>query len=199
MELFALRGSDVVTVREVAAAAGVSPGLVMHHFGSKNGLKAAVDRRAVEFFDDMVAELVRLGDEGAAASLAEVFADRLELEPALAGYVRRLLSDGGEAADRLFRVLFETTTAEMDKLVTAGVMRRSADEQVRVGFLLANDLAVVLFRRQIERAIGIDPLSRAGLGRWAAEVLDVYAGGLFVAPRGETTTAVTRPRERSSE
>ena len=194
MELFAARGSTEVTVREVAAAAGVSPGLVMHHFGSKNGLKDAVDRRAVVFFDEMVAELVRIGDEGAAASVAEVFAARLEQEPALMGYVGRLLLEGGEAADGLFRVLFETTLTGMQSLVANGVARPSRDEQVRAAFVLVNDLALVLLRRQVERAIGADPLSRPGVLRWTAEVLDVYTAGLFVGPTAAPTTSQRRSR-----
>ncbi|MEP7368844.1 MAG: helix-turn-helix domain-containing protein, partial [Dermatophilaceae bacterium] len=46
LRLFADRGQDSVTVREIAAAAGVSPSLVVHHFGSKDGLRAAVDAHA---------------------------------------------------------------------------------------------------------------------------------------------------------
>lgn len=66
MRLFAGRGAAAVTVREIAAAAGVSAGLVMHHYGSKDGLKDAVDRRAVAFFEEMIADLAGLGEEGAA-------------------------------------------------------------------------------------------------------------------------------------
>ena len=44
LRLFAGRGPDAVTVRQIAAAAGVSPGLVIHHFGSKDGLREAVDQ-----------------------------------------------------------------------------------------------------------------------------------------------------------
>ncbi len=36
---FAEYGFDRATVRGIAGAAGVSPGLVRHHFGSKNGLR----------------------------------------------------------------------------------------------------------------------------------------------------------------
>jgi TetR/AcrR family transcriptional regulator, regulator of cefoperazone and chloramphenicol sensitivity len=101
MRLFAERGAAAVTVREIAAA-GVSAGLVIHHYGSKDGLKEAVDRRAVAFFEEMIGEFGRLGEEGGGASLAELFAGRLESEPAMADYIRRLLLDGGEAADGLF-------------------------------------------------------------------------------------------------
>jgi AcrR family transcriptional regulator len=182
MRLFADRGAAGVTVREIAAAAGVSPGLVMHHYGSKDGLKEAVDRRAVAFFEELIGELSRIGEQGGSASLAELFAGRLEDEPAMTDYVRRLLADGGEAADALFARLFEATVAGMRSLVAAGIARPAQDERIRTAFLLANDLSVVLLRRQIARATGTDPLTREGLVAWTAAVMDVYTGGVFAAP-----------------
>lgn len=181
MRLFAERGAAAVTIREIAAAAGVSAGLVMHHYGSKDRLRDAVDRRAVAFFEEMIGELARIGEEGGSASLAELFAGRLESEPTMTAYVRRLLADGGEAADALFGKLFEATAAGMRSLVAAGIARPAGDEPVRAAFLLANDLAVVLLRRQIGQATGADPLSRDGLARWTAAVMDVYTGGVFAA------------------
>lgn len=180
--LFADRGAAGVTVREIADAAGVSPGLVMHHYGSKDGLKAAVDRRAVAYFEEMLGELARIGEQGGSASLAELLAARLEHEPVMVDYVRRLLLDGGVAADALFARLFEATVAGMRSLAEAGVVRPAQDERIRTAFLLANDLSVLLLRRQIARVTGTDPLSREGLVPWTAAVMDVYTGGIFTAP-----------------
>ena len=42
-ELFALRGVDAVTVREIAAKADAVPNAVRYHFGDKAGLVAAVE------------------------------------------------------------------------------------------------------------------------------------------------------------
>jgi TetR/AcrR family transcriptional regulator, regulator of cefoperazone and chloramphenicol sensitivity len=182
MRLFADRGAAAVTIREIAAAAGVSAGLVMHHYGSKDGLKDAVDRRAVAFFEEMIGELARISEKGSSASLAELFAGRLESEPAMTAYVRRLLADGDEAADVLFARLFEATEARMRSLVAAGIARPAQDERIRTAFLLANDLSVVLLRRQIARATGTDPLTREGLGPWTAAVMDVYTSGIFASP-----------------
>ena len=50
IELFGSHGFSV-GVRAIAQAAGVSPGLVIHHFGSKDGLRQACD--------DYIAEEVR--------------------------------------------------------------------------------------------------------------------------------------------
>ena len=70
----------------------------------------------------------------------------------------------------------------MRSLVEAGVVRPAQDERIRTAFLLANDLSLVLLRRQIARVTGTDPLTREGLASWTAAVMDVYTGGVFAAP-----------------
>ncbi len=179
MGLFAERGYASVTVRQVAAAAGVSPALVIHHYGSKERLRAVIDERVGTFVETLLADLERAPADGG-ASVAQLFADRLEREPAMAGYMRRLLSDGSQAGLAMFGRLYQATRAGMHQLEQAGVVRAAGDDAVRDAFLLCNDLAVVLLRPHITHATGIDPLSRDGLARWSAEVFDVYSGGVFV-------------------
>lgn len=185
MKLFAERGYADVTVRQVASAAGVSPALVIHHYGSKENLRAVLEERVAAFVESMLADLVRVPEEGGSANVAELFADRLEREPGMAGYVRRLLADGGPAGVDLFGRLYEVTRAGMQALEQAGVVRPSNDEAVRNAFLLSNDLAVLLFRPHLSQVAGIDPLSRDGLVRWSAEVVDVYSHGVFAAVPGQ--------------
>ena len=47
IRVFSEHGFEATTVRRVADAAGVSPGLVIHHFGSMAGLRAACDAHVV--------------------------------------------------------------------------------------------------------------------------------------------------------
>lgn len=180
MRLFADRGYTEVTVRQIASAAGVSPALVIHHYGSKERLRAVLEERVAAFVESMLAELAMVQEEGASASVAELFADRLEREPDLAGYVRRLLCDGGPAGAALFERLYEATRSGMRALEQAGVIRPSRDGRVRDAFLLSNDLAMLLLRPLISQVTGVDPLARDGLVRWSAEVFDVYTGGVFM-------------------
>src|SRR5277367_4652746 len=48
MELFATKGAANTSIREVAAAAGITHGLVVHHFANKDGLRQAVRQHAIE-------------------------------------------------------------------------------------------------------------------------------------------------------
>jgi AcrR family transcriptional regulator len=59
LRLFAEHGVDAVSLRQVAAAAGVSAGLVVHHFGGKDGLRAAVDEHAAGICEDVLREVRR--------------------------------------------------------------------------------------------------------------------------------------------
>ncbi len=191
LRLFAQRGHDAVTVREIATAAGVSPGLVVHHFGSKDGLRAAVDAHASESFDALFAEL----DSGNLAemfasgevttSIAEAFSRAFPHGSPLPAYLRRLLLSDDPAGAALFGRWYAATRRVWDTMVDLGAAEPSEDPAVRAAFLLVNDLALILLRNQVAAVIGDDPLTPSGLDRWAKEATRVYMEGAFLAPGKE--------------
>jgi len=61
IELIANEGAQAATVRRVADAVGVSAPLVLHHFGSKEGLVAACDERVLATMEGMLAEMAASG------------------------------------------------------------------------------------------------------------------------------------------
>jgi len=184
LRLFAERGPDAVTVRQIAAAAGVSPGLVSHHFGSKDGLRQAVDAHVLALFGVMLGELTSadLYDPGAAGSLAEAVVRHLPPDSPVPGYLRRLLLAGGDSGRELFRRLYEGSRTALDALAEAGLAAPGADPAVRAAILMSNDLAVLLLREQLTDVVGTDPLSAAGMARWGRELLAIYAAGLMTPP-----------------
>lgn len=191
LRMFAERGPDAVTVRDIAKGAGVSASLVLHHFGSKDGLLAAVDAYASEAFEAVFAEFdgedvakLLMGGE-ATTSVAEVFARAFPHGSPLPAYLRRLLLTNDPAGAAIFSRWYATTRRLLDAMVELGAAAPSDDPAVRAAFLLVNDLAVILLRNQIASAIGIDPLTPAGLDRWGKDVTAVYTQGLFAAPPKE--------------
>jgi len=191
LRLFAAHGPDRVTIRQVAAAAGVSPGLVVHHFGSKEGLRGAVDQHVLGAFEAMLGEMTGEGaldpfDASATGSLAEAIVAHLPPDSPGPAYLRRLLladeTDG--AGRRLFRRLFELGKATLAGLSQAGLASPGADPDVRAAFLMANDLAVLLLRDHLTDILGTDPLSGEGMARWAREAMAIYSSGLLAAPQG---------------
>ncbi|MEO5832014.1 MAG: TetR family transcriptional regulator [Nakamurella sp.] len=191
LRMFAERGHDAVTVREIATGAGVSPGLVVHHFGSKDGLRAAVDAHAAESFDAVFAEFdgadlaqILTGGE-ATTSVAEAFARAFPHGSPLPAYLRRLLLTNDPAGAALFGRWYAATRRLLDIMVELGLAAPSDDPAVRATFLLVNDLAVILLRNQIATTIGDDPLTPAGLDRWTRNVTAVYAQGAFTPPPKE--------------
>jgi AcrR family transcriptional regulator len=191
LRLFAERGPDAVTLREIATQAGVSPALVVHHFGSKDGLRAEVDTFAARAFDaifeslpaDELAELLVGG--ATRGSLAEAFARGFPPGSPLPAYLRRLLLTNDPAGAALFGRWYAATRRLLDMMVEMGVARPSEDPDVRAAFFLVNDLALILLRNQIAVAIGADPLTPEGMDRWAREASIVYAEGAFRIPREE--------------
>lgn len=187
LRLFAEHGPDAVTVRQVAAAASVSPALVMHHFGSKAGLRAAVDdyvQRSVDaLFDALAGD--GLGEaltEPDSTSLAEAFLRGFPPGSPVPDYLRRLLLTNDPTGDHLFARWYRQCELVLAKLEADGVARPSKDPRARAAFLLVNDLAALLLARQVQQVSGVDLRTRDGLTRWSVEVVDVYSHGAFVGP-----------------
>jgi AcrR family transcriptional regulator len=186
LELFAERGPDAVSVRDIAAAGGVSPALVLHHYGSKAGLVGAVNEHVAALFDDALAAMAERPAEltqgpVAAGGVAELMLTALPPGSPVPAYLRRLLLSGDPVGRRLFKHWHEASLALTTQLADAGMLRPTGDPAVRAAFLLVNDLALVLLRDHLAEVLGVDPLSREGMQRWAADVLSAYAHGVFTA------------------
>src|SRR6266567_428705 len=95
----------------------------------------------------------------AARGPAEAMVRHLPPGSPVPAYLRRLLLADGDAGRQLFRRMYEISTMLVDSLVKAGLAAPGADPAVRVAFLMANDLAVLLLREHLADVLGVDPLS----------------------------------------
>lgn len=177
IDLIGSEGAKAATVRRVAAAADVSPALVMHHFGSKDGLTAACDAQVMQAIERIVAAL---GDDEREVSVGEMIAAK-DGGPAIA-YVGRAMQDGGSNGATWFDRMIALTETGTADLVAAGLARPSDDPKMRAVLLLAMDIGVVLMRQNVERYLGAALTDRATARRWAVTELDLLTNGVLVAP-----------------
>jgi len=185
LRLFAERGFDLVTVRDIAACAQVSAGLVLHHFGSKQGLRDAIDAHVVALFDTMHADAASNPDAFAAgephtvANFAEVFAAQVPAGSPIPPYISRLLLSGDDLGKRLFRQWFEMSKVTLDVMDANGNLEPTPDREFMAAFMLVNDLAMILLHDHVADVTGTDPLAPDGMQRWASTAFSVYLNGAF--------------------
>jgi TetR/AcrR family transcriptional regulator, regulator of cefoperazone and chloramphenicol sensitivity len=182
LELFADRGIAATSLRSIGAAAGVSPGLVIHHFGSKDGLRRAVDAVVVKRITAALSE-VPIDSSGASVidQRAEVLARVLRPQPALLQYIAQALSEGGAAAGELFHLLYATASAD-NVLADAGVIRTDSDPFWRALQQLVLIVGPLLLRPLIEQHLGGSLFDPGNFDRWMRANADLLKHGLYIQP-----------------
>lgn len=178
--LFGRDGFAATSVRAIASAAGVSPGLVLHHFGSKDDLRAACDAFIVE---QSLGRSDELGDgSSSSATIQRWLADVDQFRPQL-DYMARMLTDDSPGADRLFDLLVAGTTKMIREQIAAGIMRATPDVDVTALYVTAYGIVPIILSRQMGRVLGADGLSAEAVRRSTLPILDLYTHGLYTDDR----------------
>jgi len=149
---FAANGVAATSVRTIATAAGVSPGLVIHHFGSKEELRNACDVH--------VAALIReqkIAAMAAGAGFDPLASLRSHADgPPAARYLARTLVDGSPHVAELVDELVADARAYIATGVETGMIRPSEYPQERAAILTIWMLGGLVLHEHLERLIGVD-------------------------------------------
>jgi AcrR family transcriptional regulator len=127
--------------RTIAQRAGVSPGLITHHFGSKDVLRAECD-----------AEVLRRYQALKSSSVADpsgyLFKHLAEPGPAaqLTVYMLRAIHAGGRPAHDFLEHLIDAAREVMRASVEAGLVRPSRDEETRTRYLAYQTMGALLIQ-----------------------------------------------------
>jgi AcrR family transcriptional regulator len=152
IDRFGQDGIAAASLRAIAADAGVSAALVVHHFGSKDGLRAACDGH--------VAATIREGKRQAMA--AGPGADPLvalrqaEATRPLLRYLARVLVDPSPAVADLVDELVDDAEAYMAEGVRTGMLRPSTDPHGRAVVLTMWSLGALVLHEHVARLLGAD-------------------------------------------
>lgn len=179
LRVFGERGIDATSLREVARVAGVSPALIVHHFGSKQGLVAAVDEAALlEFGAAYGAEETATG-RGLLHQRAAETASVMRQRPDVCTYLGRALVEATPGSAGLFQVMIDGGRKEIDLLAEKGALRVDTDPlwaTLQHFFLIWAPLS---FLPLLEQALGRSLLSEEILDRWVAANTNLLEEGLY--------------------
>ena len=170
---FGEHGYDRATIRGIADAAGVSSGLVRHHFGSKEALRDACDEYLIRVIERINDQAMTDGVDGDANYVALAAAS---LGP-YQRYLARSLVDGGTSA--VFDELVRMTEAWLVAADAARPDPPDVDQRSRATVITAMALSVTVLYQHVSRGLGVDVFSPAGTTRLARVLLDFYSHPLL--------------------
>lgn len=179
LRVFGERGIDATSLREVARAAGVSPALVVHHFGSKKGLISAVDEAALLEFGAAYGSEETASGRGLLRQRAAETARVMRERPDVCAYLGRALVEATPGSAGLFQVMLEGGRKEIDLLTEKGALRPNLDPvwaTLQHFFLIWAPLS---FLPLLEQALGEPLLSDVSLDRWVAANVNLLEEGLY--------------------
>ncbi|OMC41738.1 TetR family transcriptional regulator [Mycobacterium sp. GA-1841] len=136
LDLYSKHGADRISLRAVAAEAGVTLGLVQHHYKTKAGLRDAVDQLVVDYFATALAEVPEADHPTDLADARDQAVRRmLQANQAVVDYVRRAVLDPSGENLHLVDALVNLTEREVGRLRNAGrasTKRRRSTQVVAV-------------------------------------------------------------------
>src|SRR5690625_590578 len=189
---FAERGIKGATMRGIAESAGVSLGLVQHHFGSKEALRQACDDAVVEAFHGRLARGVTEDTLGEVGFLTDLYAS----SGPLLRYLARALVDSPPDTSSGAASVFDELTAGAEEFLSHTWPDRFPPGSARVrdaaSVMAAMHSGTVVLHSHLARRLGVDPLEPEHAPRIGLAILDLYAA------MGEFATSPTAEHIRKS-
>ncbi|RAV08408.1 TetR/AcrR family transcriptional regulator [Mycolicibacterium sp. GF69] len=166
LKCFAARGASATSLRSVAAEAGVSLGMVQHHFATKANLIKAVDDHVLGV---LAAALTQPLEETPADTIAEVgnrVTSLIAGEPDVVDYAGRALTDGSALGEQVFDSLAVLGAERWRLRAEQGLTRPDLDPTWGTLNPLVLALGAWVLRAHIERHLPEPLETPAQLQRW---------------------------------
>jgi AcrR family transcriptional regulator len=185
IECYAVEGASA-TVRKVADIAGVSPALVIHHFGSMDSLRNACDEHVTRVIRDQ-----KTGAFSGSMDIGAAIRDYCDRH--LPAYLARMLVEASEASARLVDSIAADAEEYMAQGVEAGTLRPSADPVGRARVMTLFSLGSLVLHHHAKRLLGVDltdpDTQPTDLMPYARPALEILGQGMFTDEFAETARA----------
>ena len=169
---FATDGFQKANLRTIAKAAGVSVGLIPHHFGSKEGLRTACDEYLLGVFTR------RARAAGSPELLGEYLADPEEYG-LYVRYMVRAIEEDTPAAGTLVATMVDEAESILRNGVDDGSVRPSSDPRAQAVVSILLSLSVLTMAPSFARALGQERFSPEVLHRLTVPILELLTHGMY--------------------
>jgi AcrR family transcriptional regulator len=165
-----------VGLRTVADAAGVSAALVIHHFGSKEGLRKACDDHVAELVRESKTESMRTADP--ADWLAQVA--EIEGYAPMMAYLVRSMQSGSDLAKSFWQRMIDNAEQYIEEGVAAGILKPSRDPKARAKYLsMINGGGFLLYLQMHENPTDVRAVLRDYGEDMMLPALEMFTNGLM--------------------
>lgn len=192
---FATQGAAATSVKAIAGDVGVSPALVFHHFGSKDGLREVCDKYVLETIE------VQKRDALAAGPRLDILAALRSqgAGPPVLRYLARMLIDGSPAAAALVDGMVEVGQTAWEEGVRSGMLVPVDNRQDLIAVLALWSLGLLVLHEHAERLLGVDITGEAEQQQRYVRVAMQALRGLFTAEAFEHSQRTLANDERQKE
>jgi AcrR family transcriptional regulator len=174
---FATYGASATSLRTVAEAAGVSVGLVQHHFANKAGLVKAVDDHVMAVVVELIAQPMPAPPADSIAEMGSRVTRFMAGYPDEVDYVGRALIDGSPLGSTIFDTLAAFGMARWSQRKERGEVRPDVDLTWAALNSLVLALGAMILRGHLERQLPEPFTTPAQLQRWQDAVDSLLRGG----------------------
>jgi len=179
---FAVHGTASTSLRAVAATAGVSLGMVQHHFATKSALIKAVDDYVVSFVIGGMAQPIPEPPADSITDIGSRVRGLIAEHPEVAAYVGRAMVDGSPLGATLFDALMEVGTARWELRAERGEVRPDVDLTWATINALVLAVGAISLRAHVDRHLPEPFTTPTQLRRWQEATDDLLRDGLFQHP-----------------
>jgi AcrR family transcriptional regulator len=177
-ELIASTGPEGLRLQDIAAGAGISHSLILHHFGSREGLVRALTRQAVAELRDKLFAAMASGESSVEQQLDRVFdAFRDGLAQRLAWLATVDSRCGAEGTQMILRDIADRLHARRIAAAPPGAVIPRDDTDALIHLVAAAAFGDALFGAQLHRSAGLPATSETdrGFRRWLAGLIRAHS------------------------
>lgn len=175
VELFSEKGFNSVSVRDITSAAGVSPGLLIHHFKSKEAfIKACID----EVFGEVLSFKTEPNPLDMNTQLNK-WKSNPEFYKTPLKFFKAVMSSNSEYSKQLFELILDGSRKVLEDGVKNGLVKKPSDLEMTNLVLAVNSLGTILLSDYIRDQLGgefTDPEYAQG---FMQANLEIYTNGVY--------------------